>query len=160
MDNLKCVWENLRKPYTRCKRDREKMMRSGAKTRKLPSRQFYGIMKFLEDNTNIEDHQQNEEDNDVEEETAVESVGGRSFYSLKRKRARGYRNADQKRLMDALHNVGRQLKEVTDNEKYMENSIFLFCKSVKEILEDLHPEQDMEARIKIQPVLFGIKSKK
>ena len=86
MDNLKCVWENLRKPYTRCKRDREKMMRPGAKTRKLPSRQFYDTIKFLEDNTNhenhyvipniIEDHQQNEEDNDVEEETAVESVGG------------------------------------------------------------------------------------
>ena len=34
----------------------------------------------------------------------------------------------------------------------MENSKFLFCKSLVGILDDLTPEQNVEARIKIQQV--------
>ena len=52
-------------------------------------------------------------------------------------------------LIDSLNNIGRQLKEVTDNaKKNMENSNFLFCKSLVEILDDLTPEQNMEATTK------------
>ena len=54
-------------------------MRSAAKTSKLPSRQLHDIMRFLEDNTDQENHyiisnvtedsQNNDEDNDVQKET-------------------------------------------------------------------------------------------
>ena len=117
VDDLKPVWKNLRESYTRCKRDSEKIMRSGAKASKLPSRQFYDIMRFLEDNTDQENHyvisnitedsQQNKEENDAEEETGVEAIGRRSLNPGKRKQALGYGNTDEKRLMDSLNNVDR-----------------------------------------------------
>ena len=60
--------------------------------------------------------------------------------------------------MYSLNNVDRQLKEVTDNaNKNMANSNFLFWKSLVDILNGDIPGQNMEARIKIQQVLFEIK---
>ena len=60
--------------------------------------------------------------------------------------------------MYSLNNVDRQLKEVTDNaNKNMANSNFLFWKSLVDILDGVIPGQNMEARIKIQQVLFEIK---
>ena len=60
--------------------------------------------------------------------------------------------------MYSLNNVDRQLKEVTDNaNKNMANSNFLFWKGLVDILDGVIPGQNMEARIKIQQVLFEIK---
>ena len=93
--------------------------------------------RFLEDNTNqenryviniTEDSQQNEDDNDAEKESGVESVGGRSL-KLWEKTASGLGNTDQRWLMYSLNNVDRQLKEVTENtNKNIENSNFLYLK--------------------------------
>ena len=68
-------------------------------------------MKFLVDNTDqendyavsniTEDYQRNDEENDVEEETGVESVGWRSLNPVKKK-TREYVNTDQKKVMDSL----------------------------------------------------------
>ena len=65
---------------------------------KVSSRQFDEIMRFLVDNTYqeidyvisiiTEDFQRNDEENDVEEETLIESVGWRSLNPVKRKQAR------------------------------------------------------------------------
>ena len=93
--------------------------------------------RFLEDSTNqenryviniTEDSQQNEDDNDAEKESGVESVGGRSL-KLWEKTDSGYGNTDQRCLMYSLNNVDRQLKEVTENtNKNIENSNFLYLK--------------------------------
>ena len=93
--------------------------------------------RFLEDNTNQENHyvinitedsQQNEDDNDAEKESGVESVGGRSL-KLWEKTDSGLGNTDQRWLMYSLNNVDRQLKEVTENtNKNIENSNFLYLK--------------------------------
>ena len=65
---------------------------------KVSSRQLHEIMRFLVDNTYqeidyvisiiTEDFQRNDEENDVEEETLIESVGWRSLNPVKRKQAR------------------------------------------------------------------------
>ena len=112
MDDLNCVWKNLRESYMRFKRDHQKNMCLGAKAIKLPSRQFCDIIRFLEQNTDQENHyvisyvtndsqqneeaQQNEEENDIEEETGIESVGWRSLKPVKRKQGQGFGNTDQK----------------------------------------------------------------
>ena len=93
--------------------------------------------RFLEDSTNqenryviniTEDSQQNEDDNDAEKESGVESVGGRSL-KLWEKTDSGLGNTDQRWLMYSLNNVDRQLKEVTENtNKNIENSNFLYLK--------------------------------
>lgn len=99
--------------------------------------------------------------NFAEQETVVVAIVWKSLNPGERKQARGYGNTDQKRLMDSLNNVDRQLKEVTDNtNKNMERSNFLFCKSLVEILDDLTPEQNMDARIRMHQVLVEIKYKK
>ena len=89
MNDLKRVWKNIRK----CYRGEREIVQNDAFGWKVSSRQFDEIMRFIVDNTHQENDyvisiiteysQRNDEENDVEEETVVESVGWRSLNPVK-----------------------------------------------------------------------------
>lgn len=62
-----------------------------------------------------------------------------------------------------VNEINRQIqdKEIENNkEKTEKYSNLLFCKSLIQTMNGFNPEQNMEARIKIQLVLFEIQLRK
>ena len=165
----------MREVYYKCKNNRSKLTRSGAKASKLPTCNYYNVLTFLSETTG--------EDNSISVTcniregnlTAFTSTSpaftkgfggfqpdellGRKAFNPRKRKTHNQDNEAELILMNTLQNVNKQIQE-NKEENLKKSSNVLFCKSLVEILDGLSPEQNMEARIKMQQILFEIRYKK
>ena len=165
----------MREAYYKCKNNRSKLTRSGAKASKLPTCNYYNVLTFLSETTG--------EDNSISVTcniregnlTAFTSTSpaftkgfggfqpdellGRKAFNPRKRKTHNQDNEAELILMNTLQNVNKQIQE-NKEENLKKSSNVLFCKSLVEILDGLSPEQNMEARIKMQQILFEIRYKK
>lgn len=161
---MKRHWKNLRESFIRCNTERKKLTSSGSQACKLPTRQFFEILRFLEDSETYDDNDDiivsNVNTSQPPSDQKSKSETSNSRRPLSKKRKSNSEELDQA-LLSSLNNVNTQLQEVSkESNRNEESSNFSFCKSIVELLDGLNPEQNMIARIKIQQVLFDIKYKK
>ena len=184
VNKLKKDWKQIRDGYTRCKKERTKRTKSGSKGGRLPTCNYYELLGFLSDPTdellsqatsNLPDDQMSlatslESEIETLTETAPILSGSittpsstdprKPFISRKRSHPSSREsNEVDKLFISTLQDVNNQIKEVNQEAKQDDSNSY-FCKSLITTMEELTPEQNMLARIKIQQVLFEIKFNK
>ena len=178
VNTLKRVWKNLREAYYKCINNRSKLTRSGAKASKLPTCHFYEVLQFLsvtsEEETlpvacnitegNITPFACSSTPKSTKcanntSQSDIEPIDRKAFNPRKRKTNHNQVDETDLVLIKSLENVNNQIQQSREKDE-KESSNFLFCKSLIEIMDTLSPEQNMEARIKMQQILFEIKYKK
>lgn len=171
---LKRVWKNLRDAYKKCKTNRGKVMRSGSKATKLPTCAYFEILSFLSDNleesetsvtTNVDARDEiqmtitgtNDSVTNVQE-PKQQQIGRKSL-----KKRKLVPDEVDTALINSLSQINKQIQDEDESQKKKsekESSNTYFCKSIIDTLDTLSPEENMEARIKIQQILFEIKFRK
>ena len=154
VESIKTAWKHLRDGYIRCKSKRTKLTKSGSKSAKLPTSNFFNELKFLDDDYAEQEESASGgvENNETQQDTP--KVPYRQGFSKKRKLSSIDESVD-KQILDSLNQLSQKPQA---EEKESANS--LFCKSLVSDLDALSPEENMLARIKIQQVLFDIKFNK
>ena len=177
---LKKEWKNLRDAYTRCIQKRTSLSRSGSKSTRLPTCNFYEQLKFLSYAFSVQELSTSnisipDDDPDFSldspmltptpsiPETPTLSISEISTpippstycQNISKKRKKSAISGDVSEVDKLLLEELKTTKQQSTDEPEDSNS--LFCKSLVKTLSELSPEKNMLARIKINQVLFEIK---
>jgi len=127
----------------------------------MPSCNFFDLLTFLDDNTGevLSTSSTNLNDSFNEEPQQNVKASYRSNFNSKRKTPSKPDDIDRE-ILASLKSMSDQPQQQEPVNAIEESANSLFCKSLISTLDDLPPEQNMIARIRIQQVLFEIKYNK
>ncbi|XP_040577000.1 uncharacterized protein [Lepeophtheirus salmonis] len=166
VNELKIIWKNVREGYVRCKAKRDRLMKSEVKKTRLPSCNFFRELEFLSD-PHIEVVVSSPEQLNVSNlfTTSFSTLSAIPEITVPVKES-----SSRKREFPSIceydsTTASRKLDEKVENieDKYVpknEGANQLFCRSLAPLFDELTPEQNMLARIRIQQVLYDIKFEK
>lgn len=169
METIKQVWKNLKDGWSRCQAKLNKLaLKSGSKaTGKRPTCKFYDQLVFLGDSYNSIDNNQSSSSQLTSAPTSSSSDLNQTTpklpyrESFKRQKHNNKCDSVERELLRSIKDVNAQINQQQHQpEQTDEGANMHFCKSLAPLLDNLSPEKNILARIKLQQVLYDIQFNK